>query len=80
MTSIDSVDGSLHRHQGAKMQRQLPGSVERALADSKRAYAFYDGAITAATDETVMLKAKELSISALLRIAALARYLGEKSS
>jgi len=57
----------------------LPGSVERAFADGKRAYAFYDGAVAAATDESVMLKAQALSQSALLRIAALARYLGEKS-
>jgi rubrerythrin len=55
----------------------LPGSVERAFADGKRAYAFYDGAVAVAIDETVMLKAQELSKSALLRITALAGYLAE---
>lgn len=68
------------RENGEQGRATLPGSVERALADSKRAYAFYDGAVTVATDETVMLKAQELSKSALLRIAALARYIGEKLS
>lgn len=66
---------SATRENAEQGRATLPGSVERAFADGKRAYAFYDGAVTAATDETVMLKAQELSKSALLRISALARYL-----
>jgi rubrerythrin len=66
-----------HAEQG---RATLPGSAERALADGKRAFAFYDGVVAAATEESVMLKAQALSEVALSRITALARYLGERLS
>lgn len=46
--------------------------LPRALADSEAAFAFYDAVVTAAAGEAVMLKAQDLSRSALERLSALA--------
>ena len=47
--------------------------MQRALAESERAFTWYDAVVDAATDEQVMLEAQRLSESALARIAVLRR-------
>lgn len=50
-------------------------SPKQALISSKRAFAFYDGVVSAATNEAVMLRAQALSALALSRMSALASEL-----
>lgn len=49
--------------------RTLP---KQALINSKRAFAFYDAVVSAATDEAVMLKAQALSARVLSRMSVVA--------
>ena len=85
MVAIDALALSFQEHTAAREHAEqgratLQGSAERALADAKRAFAFYDGVVAAATEESVMLKAQALSEVALSRLAALARHHGKSPS
>jgi rubrerythrin len=75
-----ALDLFYQQHTTARMRRAegratVAGSLERALAESKRAFAFYDAVVAEASKEAVMLKAQSLSETALSRIAILARAL-----
>lgn len=75
-----ALDLFYQQHTTAQMRQAegratVAGSLERALAESKRAFAFYDAVVAEATKETVMLKAQSLSETALSRITVLARAL-----
>ena len=75
-----ALDLFFQQHPTAQMRQgegraTVAGSLERALAESKRAFAFYDAVVAEASKEAVMLKAQSLSETALSRIAILARAL-----
>jgi rubrerythrin len=72
-----ALDQFFQQHPTAQMRQgegraTVAGSLERALAESKRAFAFYDAVVADASKEAVMLKAQSLSETALSRIAILA--------